>query len=72
MLDRHSTSVSEEFAKSNARRTTKVTARAAPLGGLFCLHLCIPLHLISLCLPYLFGVKYFFCSKQGEQFNAIP
>lgn len=31
MLDRHSTLVSEEFAKSNARRTTKVTARAASL-----------------------------------------
>ncbi|KAM0908729.1 hypothetical protein ACQ4PT_015267 [Festuca glaucescens] len=31
MLDRHSTIVSEEFAKSNARRTTKVTARAASL-----------------------------------------
>jgi hypothetical protein len=33
MLDRHSTIVSEEFAKSNARRTTKVTARPAPLGA---------------------------------------
>ncbi|KAM0930857.1 hypothetical protein ACQ4PT_000747 [Festuca glaucescens] len=33
MLDRHSTIVSEEFAKSNARRTTKVTARAASLGA---------------------------------------
>lgn len=62
MLDRHSTLVSEEFANSNAKRTTKFNARephAASLEGLFCLLLfCSSPTLFFSCPTTYFGATF--------------